>query len=211
MGGEIRALFYRYKSVGGRDYVSDFLISGRNGKSLSVQHGDSGTLWLLETPREDDDPQAKPKHSKKGKKTGASQSKDQKIDLRPIALHWGQHKFVDGKTQLRSTYSLATCLSNVCRELEVELIRDWNISLDYSWGKVGHYTIGTFAVTAIQNLVTTDGDAGISKLQKLMANNLDNNRGAVARREIRAGLYGCCFPNKTGETLILEKNRQSLN
>jgi len=150
MEGEIRALFYRYKSVGGRDYVSDFLISGRNGKNLSVQHGDSGTLWLLETPRDDDDAQAKRGLSKRGKKSGDSESEDQKIDLRPIALHWGHHKFVDGKTQSLSTYSLATCLSNVCRELEVELIRDWNISLHYSWGKVGHYTIATFAVTAIQ-------------------------------------------------------------
>ncbi|HTJ51898.1 MAG TPA: hypothetical protein VL443_20700 [Cyclobacteriaceae bacterium] len=31
--GEIAALFYRYKSVGGTEYVSDFLISGRDGKS----------------------------------------------------------------------------------------------------------------------------------------------------------------------------------
>ena len=173
MEGEIRALFYRYKSVGGRDYVSDFLISGRNGKNLKVQHGDSGTLWLLETPREDDDAPAKPKGSKKSKKSSDSKAEEPKIDLRPIALHWGQHKFVDGKTQSRSTYSLATCLSNVCRELEVELIRDWNISLDYSWGKVGHYTIGTFAVTAIQNLAT-DAGAGITKLKHLMTSNLDN-------------------------------------
>lgn len=172
MEGEILALFYRYKSVGGRDYVSDFLISGRNGKNISVHHGDSGTLWLLETPGEDDDEPPKKTESKKRGKTEKTSDNDKTV-LRPIALHWGQHKFVDGRSQSRSTYSLATCLSNVCRELEVELIRDWNISLDYSWGKVGHYTIGTFAVAAVENLVS-DQDTGLTKFTKLMENNLDN-------------------------------------
>src|SRR5262249_1671283 len=66
MYGELLALFYRYKSVGGKDYVSDFLIGGRDGDALNVHHGDSGTLWLLET-----------------------QDEKEKVRLQPIALHWG--------------------------------------------------------------------------------------------------------------------------
>jgi hypothetical protein len=82
-------------------------------------------------------------------------------------------------------------LSNVCRELEVELIRDWNISLDYSWGKVGHYTIGTFAVTAVENLVVADPSNTLTKFKKLVANNLDNislPEGRVASANFEATL-----------------------
>jgi hypothetical protein len=48
MDGEIAALFYRYKSVGGYEYAADFLI-GPTGKAttLPTKHGDSGTLWML--------------------------------------------------------------------------------------------------------------------------------------------------------------------
>ena len=166
MYGELLALFYRYQSVGGKDYVSDFLICGRDGKDLRVHHGDSGTLWLLET-RDDNN----------------------KMKLQPIALHWGQHQFVDGTSSKRSSYSLATCLSNVCRELEVEVIRDWNLSLDYSWGKVGHYTVGTFAVDVIQQLVAGANAAKFKNFKTLMTHNLVNisfaragvNKGLVAK------------------------------
>jgi hypothetical protein len=43
--GELLAFFYRYKSVGGKEFVSDFLIGGRDGRPLPVHHGDSGALW----------------------------------------------------------------------------------------------------------------------------------------------------------------------
>jgi len=45
--GRIKALFYRYKSIGGYDYVSDFLIAPEGG--ASTRPGDSGTIWYLET------------------------------------------------------------------------------------------------------------------------------------------------------------------
>jgi hypothetical protein len=41
MRGEICALFYRYKSVGGFEYVSDLLIGPRGGRSLGTHPGDS--------------------------------------------------------------------------------------------------------------------------------------------------------------------------
>ena len=142
--GEILALFYRYKSVGGKEYVSDFLIGGRDGKPLNVHHGDSGTLWLFEITDE-----------------------NKKTTLHPIALHWGQHEIVTGVSKKHYGYSLATCLSNLCRKLDVELIRDWNIALDYSWGKIGHYSVGTFAITAIDQVKN-------KTLKTLMENNLKN-------------------------------------
>ena len=49
MVGEIQALFYRYKSIGGFDYVSDLLIGPRDEKSsVMTKHGDSGTLWFYD-------------------------------------------------------------------------------------------------------------------------------------------------------------------
>ncbi len=142
MEGEIMALFYRYKTVGGVEYVSDFLIVGKNGSNLDVHHGDSGTLWLMVSS---------------GENTG-------KRRYQPIALNWGQHEFFEGNKNERYAYSLSTCLSNVCRELDVELVRGWNVDTDFSWGKIGHYTIGNVALDYIQN----------PNLKKLMKNNLEN-------------------------------------
>ena len=45
--GRIAALFYRYKSVGGLEYVADFLIGGRGDKTLATHPGDSGTVWVM--------------------------------------------------------------------------------------------------------------------------------------------------------------------
>jgi len=70
MLGEIHALFYRYKSQGGFDYIADFFIGPRtnlvkpkaNGnakkppepQAFATHPGDSGRLWLLE-PRSEKD------------------------------------------------------------------------------------------------------------------------------------------------------------
>ncbi len=121
MTGQIKALFYRYKSVGGFEYVSDFLIGSRSGRApLRTHPGDSGTLWLLES---------------------------QKNGLMPIAVQWGGQVFTDGGGQSVSTYALATCLSTVCNLLEVDVIRDWNLGVTAYWGEVGHYAIGALACT----------------------------------------------------------------
>jgi hypothetical protein len=141
LNGEIVGLFYRYKSVGGLEYVSDLLISGRDGKNLDVHHGDSGTLWHIVTT-----------------------DKDKKEILQPIALHWGQHEFIQGQSENKYSYSLSTCLSNVCRELDVELVRGWNIDNNYSWGKTGHYKIAARACEIVSN----------RKLKKLLEANKEN-------------------------------------
>jgi len=42
---------------------------------------------------------------------------------------------------MRHAYVLATCLSNVCRELDVDIVRGWNIDQEYTWAKTGHFKI----------------------------------------------------------------------
>ena len=114
IAGQVQGLFYRYKSVGGMEYVADFLIGPReNTAVLNTRPGDSGTVWMLETS---DGP-------------------------RPMALQWGGQSFTGPTGKSVSPYALATSLSAVCDRLEVDVVRDWNVGmLDY-WGAVGHYTI----------------------------------------------------------------------
>jgi hypothetical protein len=119
--GALKGLFYRYKSLGGFEYVADCLIGPRTkGDVLQTRVGDSGTLWLAETG----DPE--------------------RGDL-PLALQWGAQRFLAGGTSMESPYVLATFLSTVCSELEVDVVRDWNIGTLNYWGAVGHYTIATLA------------------------------------------------------------------
>jgi hypothetical protein len=118
LSGRIAALFYRYKTVGGLEYVADFLIGGRGDKALTTHPGDSGTVWVME-----DD--------------------DLSRDRRPLAVQWGGAVF-SGETA-RLPFALATNLSTVCRELDVDLYRGPGIATFPFWGAVGHYTIGALA------------------------------------------------------------------
>lgn len=128
MAGEITALFYRYRAVGGIEYIADYLIGGLNGETLNTHHGDSGTLWLIE-----------------------DEDEDKKKLLRPFALHWGQHEFMEGDKMKKRSYAMATSLSNICRELDIEIVRGWNLDQDYSWGKTGHFKIGARACDLVSN------------------------------------------------------------
>ena len=60
-------------------------------------------------------------------------------------------------------FALATCLSTVCRELDVDVIPDWNIGHSEYWGKLGHYKIAAAACGLVSN----------AKLKKLLANNVE--------------------------------------
>jgi hypothetical protein len=137
--GEVLALFYRYESMGGIEYVSDFLICGRNTTLLNTHPGDSGSLWCLEDEDDDGNP-----------------------SLRPLALHWGQHQFL-GADKLKYPFALATNLTNICRQLDVQVVRDWNLDEDYTWGKVGHYTVGFQAIQTVKN----------NNLKTFLTNNTD--------------------------------------
>lgn len=126
--GMVGAMFYRYSTAGGTDYVTDFLIFPRREQKTGTLHGDSGTLWFWEEL--------------------VNQPKEKKatIRLRPFAMQWGGQTWIEnGSCKRTGHFGLATSLSTVCRELEVTLLRDWNSGLPEYWGAVGHYTIGFFA------------------------------------------------------------------
>ena len=123
MRGQLEALFFRYRALGGVDYVADLLIGARPGDiPLPTRPGDSGTLWVLDDP----DPAEKLP--------------------RPLAMQWGGRRVLaaDGAT---STFALGTFVSTICRELGVEIVTDWNTGLPEYWGQVGHYKIGAIACT----------------------------------------------------------------
>jgi hypothetical protein len=129
--GTIKALFYRYHSVGGYDYVGDFLIGIAAGSS--TRHGDSGMIWHLDVT-------APPEEGQQPKPLT-------KRDLRPLALEWGGQVFDEGA--MRSTFAVATSLSNVCKLLDVELVTDQSRGVSGYWGRTGHYSIATFAISLV--------------------------------------------------------------
>ncbi|MEO8099330.1 MAG: S1/P1 Nuclease [Acidobacteriota bacterium] len=142
--GRIRALFYRYKSVGGYDYVSDFLISPRESADGSVapasrtRPGDSGAIWHLVT------------QDGITKEDGAPEVVDDfKGTLRPLALQWGGQVFQETGGQF--SYALATSLTSVCQSLDVETMLEHNLGVMPYWGQVGHYTIASFACGLVGN------------------------------------------------------------
>jgi hypothetical protein len=168
--GEIQALFYRYKSIGGFDYVSDLLIGPRHTgnpvhnkdqdpeevvppvqiQPLRTQPGDSGTLWFF-------DSQMSPEEARKEGKAGARARR-----LRPLALQWGGQTLMENNTESKTQFALATCLSTVCRELDVDILPDWNTGHSEYWGKLGHYKIAAKACALVVG----------TKLKKLMMGNL---------------------------------------
>ena len=121
LSGRIKGLFYRYKAVGGFEYVSDCLIGPADEETpLTTRPGDSGTLWLLDAGTGD--------------------------DPMPVAVQWGGQRFLSEGRSRVSPYALATFLSTACLNLEVEPIRDWNLGDITYWGAVGHYTIAAKAI-----------------------------------------------------------------
>ncbi len=158
MLGKIEALFYRYKSIGGFDYVSDLLIGQLDEKTpLRTQPGDSGTVWFY-------DPRLLPEEVKKRlpKEAVEVRKGDRSSRLRPIALQWGGQTIMDNQSEAQIDFALATSVSTILRELDLDLVRGWNIGHSEYWGKVGHYKIAAKACSLVSNL----------KLKKLMSLNL---------------------------------------
>lgn len=153
--GEIKALFYRYKSMGGFDYVADLLIGPRGvQEGIMTREGDSGTVWFF-----DSEPSAESKEQK------ATEDKGERARrFAPIALQWGGQKFMSGKQEQELSFALATCLSTICRELDVDIVRSWNVGYGEYWGKLGHYKIAAKACELVTN----------KKLKTLMMANLSN-------------------------------------
>jgi len=151
MEGEIAALLYRYKSVGGFEFVADFLIGPRSTRcfgheqrrrgaapEFATHPGDSGSLWLLESMT------------------------DKAAPPLPLAMQWGAH-VLESAGAGAQTYALATCLSTICRELGVDLVRDWNIDQPDTWGAVGHFAIASRLAKTVSK--------AFPRLQKLIDNN----------------------------------------
>jgi len=125
MAGTVCALFYRYKAMGGFEYVSDFLIGPRENVPFQTHPGDSGSVWVLDYPEE-----KKQRHDE---------------DRMPLAVQWGGHIVSASDVKERQSYAMGTCLSTVLNELDLDLIRNWNFELPEYWGAVGHYTIANIA------------------------------------------------------------------
>ncbi len=149
--GRIAALFYRYKSLAGFDYVADFLISPTNNDG--TQPGDSGTVWHLIPKGPDPRP-------------------------RPIAVEWGGQAFAlqSGRTH---RFALATSLSSACKQLDVDLVRTNDTGVQPFWGQTGHYDIATFASEEVESTkLKTLLDANLDRIS-FAKNSLD--AGDIAR------------------------------
>jgi len=144
--GEIHGLFYRYKAMGGSEYMSDFLIGPETyglgedrqaelesiekkhaalNVSLAVHHGDSGTLLFIE-------------HNE----PAAEKSKPPKKIHYPFALLWGKEEFFADDGLKSHPYALATALSTALDRLDLDLVQDINRDETFIWGWAGHYVIG---------------------------------------------------------------------
>lgn len=163
--GEIQALFYRYKSVGGMDFIADFLIGprytdvvGLEQRGLPTRPGDSGAVWFWDQPADEEKPTEKGKE--KGAKADTDESNKPVPALRPMALQWGGISLLDENGQGSHQFALATSLTTVLRFLDVDLVRNYEIGYSEYWGKVGHYKIALSACGLVQ-------EPGLAKLLDL--------------------------------------------
>jgi hypothetical protein len=170
--GTIAGFFYRYKSVGGFDYVADVMIAPRPDPAdrTSIQNtlpGDSGTVWCLEQPWPPSVPKDDPRR--------------RRPRLRPIALQWGGQVVIDEgvKKSTARSFTLATALSTVCRVLDLDLVRDWNTGLPEYWGAVGHYLIAAIACLNVRD----------KRLRRLMTANVERISYSRARIEKGANAF----------------------
>ena len=161
MSGEIAALFYRYKTNGGFEYVADIMIGPRSVRRASkskknvrpafeTHPGDSGTLWLLE-PLE------------KKATTSAAARETQPPEFLPLAMQWGRNMLYSAGSAPPQGYALATLLSRVCAMLNVDPVRNWNLDQPDTWSALGHFAIAARTQIALSNR--------LPKLKKLMNNN----------------------------------------
>lgn len=133
--GKVFAFFYRYRSVGGFDFVADLLIGPSNERNpLRTQHGDSGTIWVHDQPQ---------------RQSNGDGFKAPRF--RPLGLQWGGQKLLGATGEIGVQFALATFISTICRELDIDLIRDLNIGQTPFWGRLGHYQIAAEACGLVTN------------------------------------------------------------
>ncbi len=119
--GRIAALFFRYKSLGGYDDVTDFLIAPSPGTAGS-QPGDSGTVWHL-------------RRADQGGAGGAGGAGGPgQESLHPIALQWGGQNLTGTPAGADGyNFALAASLTNVLRLLDVNLVVAHNTHAEPFW------------------------------------------------------------------------------
>ncbi len=140
--GQVSALFYRYRSIGGSDYVADIMIGPREqDQNVGTRPGDSGAIWLWDAAAD----------------ISADKSDDSvkqaMIEPRPLAIQWGGYAAGRGAGnggQTERQFALATSLSLACRILDVEFVRDLGLERGQYWGKTGHYKVAWSACELVR-------------------------------------------------------------
>jgi hypothetical protein len=165
MTGQVTALFYRYRSMGGADYVADIMIGPRKvAETVETRPGDSGAIWLWDAAADE----------------AADQNQDSVkqaiVEPRPLAIQWGAYGAGGAPgAQTERQFALATSLSLACRLLEVEFIRDLGYERGQFWGKTGHYKVAWSACALVQ-------DADLLQLLKV-----NRDKISVSDSELSAG------------------------
>lgn len=127
--GEIQGLFFRYAISGDSDLVAELLIGPREGQSsVDTRPGDSGSVWFWDSDADD-------------KACEKPQKFEKATEFRPLGIQWGGLGYFSGDTK-STEFALASTVSAVCKELGVEVMRDWNVGHNTYWGKTGHYKVG---------------------------------------------------------------------
>jgi hypothetical protein len=141
--GQVSALFYRYRSIGGSDYVADIMIGPREtDQNVATRPGDSGAIWLW-----DADADVAADKSDESVKQAVTEP-------RPLAVQWGGYAAGQGRgtgSQTERQFALATSLSLACRLLEVEFISDLGYERGQYWGKTGHYKVAWSACSLVRD------------------------------------------------------------
>jgi hypothetical protein len=150
--GEIKALFYRYRTLNGVDYVSDFLIGGRDRNPLQTGPGDSGTLWCLDPiALRDPGDTARTRASREHARQALRPAAEMPERYRPVAVEWGGQKLNSNGVDTYTQYALASSVAVACRELDVEVVTDLNAEHTQYWGAVGHYKIAQIAIDQVKS------------------------------------------------------------
>lgn len=159
MKGRLLALFYRYHSMGGEDYIADFLIGPREeGGGELTRPGDSGTIWFYDHAelevgdreeigaREDG-----PSRQQASGEEKAPASEKSARQYRPVAMQWGGQVLGGPESSDEASFALATNLATLCRFLRIDIVRDWGLGFPEYWGKLGHFAIAQAAASLISD------------------------------------------------------------
>jgi hypothetical protein len=167
LNGAIKALFYRYRTVGGADYVSDFLIASRTRKPIVTAPGDSGTLWCVDPSmfpsRQEARRPSRHRPAAVPNDDATDNADDGLLPYRPLAIQWGGQRLSGDDGQF-TQFALATSLAVACRELDVDIVTDMRADLPQYWGAVGHYKIAQMAIAMTKGALEGFLEANLERI-----------------------------------------------